>query len=185
VKPILFLDFDRTLFNTGLFYEWLGEDEPERVACLLSGNIPSPDFSAMLYSDARDFLEQMKDGYSVVLLTYSTRTTLQELKIRESGVLPFLDEVIITQKEKGSAMREYLDKAGSASAEDRKCVFLDDELMNIHHVKATTPNVFCVQINRGDLGDSLLPVDVPGAIIPDAVVSDLSEFARLLSAPRP
>jgi len=180
MKPILFLDFDRTLFDTELFYEWLGAEESGRIDSLLAGNISGPDFAAMLYGDTRDFLLAMKENYSTVLLTYSTRTPLQELKVRESGVIPLLDEIIITQEAKGNVIKEYLGKLGNHSTPNAMHVFIDDDRQNIESVKMNMPSVFCVQINR----NNLLPGEAPSAVLPDAVVGNLVEFAQLLSAVR-
>lgn len=180
MKPILFLDFDLTLFDTDLFYEWLGEDEAEGVENLLAGKVPAPDFHAMLYGDTWDFLLKMKENYSLVLLTYSTYASLQELKVRESGVLPLLDDVIITKEEKGAAIQSYLSNMGKHSDMNTMHVFIDDDRQNIESVKVIMPSVFCVQINRSNL----LPGEAPSAVLPDAMVGDLVEFARLLSTVR-
>ena len=94
-KPILFLDFDRTLFDTDLFYDWLGEKHFERLLQVATGEIAPPDFSVMLYADTIGFLERMRPRFRLVILTFDTNAGLQRKKLQGAGVVSLVDDIII------------------------------------------------------------------------------------------
>ena len=85
-KPILFLDFDRTLFDTTQLLEWLGVDVDKRIGELVEGKIEDPDFASMLYPDTLDFLREARRMYRLVLLTYSITPPFQQKKILKTQI---------------------------------------------------------------------------------------------------
>lgn len=178
-KPVLFLDFDRTLFDTAQFYDWLGEDVETALGALLDGGSEEPDFASMLYGDTLSFLEQVRHTHHLVLLTYTMNTPLQEKKIKGSGIAPYLDHIVMThgtregETGKGKAAKDYLALYQSSG----KSIFIDDALANISEVKKMNPEVRCIQIVRAasHAGDTNCAVPPP-----DAVVADLSAVFPLL-----
>lgn len=180
MKPVLFLDFDRTLFDTDQFYDWLGPDRFQRILAITGGTLTPPDFSEYLYDDTLPFLKRMSKTHRVVLLTYAVNTVLQRKKIRGSGILPYLDDVIITQGEvgdktgKGTAAAEYLDRIGDPGWEH---AFVDDAPENIDEVKRVNPEIRCIRIDRVPLAQGILH---EGMIEPDHVVANLKELESLL-----
>ena len=176
----MFIDFDRTLFDTDLLYEWIGENRIEKLMKLTSGELISPDFSQYLYSDTLEFLRWASTTHQLVLLTYTINVTLQDKKISGSGVAQFFDEVIMVTGEdgdfsgKGTAAKNYLLKTGVRGLEH---VFLDDSPQNIDEVKQKNPEIRCIRIDRvvhaqGMLHDAFLS--------PDHVVRDLNELRSIL-----
>lgn len=148
-KPLLFLDVDLTLFDTSEFYEWLGPDAESRadlVADIVTERIPSPDFHAMLYPDTEAFLVRAREHYRIVILTFSLNTKLQQKKISGSGIVPYVDGIIMTQGEKGEEIARYLDV--HAAARDAGHAFIDDSPHHIANAKAVVPEVFAVRIER-------------------------------------
>lgn len=151
-KPILFVDFDRTLFDTEQFIRWLGEDIEERFIALENGTLPPPDFASMLYPDAIPFLEEARKKYTIVILTYATSHAMQERKVTESGIRAFVDDVIITEGNKGEEAKNYLalhDSGPSMHA------FVDDKESNIEDMNAVNPSVQCFLIERF-VGENLI-----------------------------
>lgn len=165
-KPVLFLDFDRTLFDTARLYDWLGEDVEAALQALVEGRSKEPDFAAMLYDDTLPFLEHARRSHKLVLLTYTMNPPLQKKKIEGSGVTPYFDRIIMThgtregESGKGRGAKDYL----AAHPSVGKNIFIDDALANISEVKRMNPKIWCVRIDRaaseeGETDHSLLPGD--------------------------
>lgn len=173
-KPILFLDFDRTLFNTDQFYDWLGVDRYSRILDLLAGTIDAPDFSMMVYADVTPFLVKAKKTHRLVLLTYSLNTTLQRRKIRGSGLVSFFDDVIMTQGSKGIEAKNYLIRTEHA---EKGHTFIDDTPKNIDDMKTENPEIRTVRIERV----ALTPQELIHHTKPDLFVSSLSAPTLLLT----
>lgn len=184
-KPVLFLDFDRTLFDTDQFYDWIGEERFSRILDLTAGKIKGPDFSAMVYDDTISFLENAKDSYRVVLLTFAMNTTLQRKKVRGSGLVQFFDDVIITNKSKGTEAKNYLERMhlsgwpichDCAGRDGGEHVFVDDMPTNIDEVKLHNPEIKTVRIDRYPLSAE---TEI-GTTKPDIFVTSLSLLAPIL-----
>lgn len=181
-KPVLFLDFDRTLFDTDQFYDWLGEERFSRILDVSSGKIEPPDFSLMVYADTVAFLKKAKETHRLVLLTYSVNTVLQRRKVRGSGLVSFFDDIIMTQGSKGLEAKNYLmcmDGSGCAGILGGEHVFVDDAPENINDMKTVNPEIKSVRIERVALSPEELVLITEK---PDLVVPSLSVLAELLFA---
>lgn len=179
LKPILFLDFDRTLFDTEQLYACLGEATESRIRAFIEGTINTPNLASMLYPDTLPFLEQARDTHRLVLLTYTLSPALQEKKIRESGVISYLNDIIMTHGEgggsgKGVGAQTYLRTSERADGH----MFVDDALENISEVKTVNPQVRCVRILRVRSTETTLTT---GLLPPDDVVANLPELFALFS----
>ncbi|MEK7118495.1 MAG: hypothetical protein AAB869_02685, partial [Patescibacteria group bacterium] len=75
-KPILFLDFDQTLFDTEQLRAWLGNDIEARIQAIEQGELELPDMTAMLYDDTLFFLNAARTSYRPVLLTTAFQKSL-------------------------------------------------------------------------------------------------------------
>lgn len=175
-KPVLFLDFDRTLFDTDQFYDWLGEERFSRILDLSAGRIEAPDFRTMVYTDAVQFLQKAKEAYRIVLLTFAVNTALQRRKVRGSGLVPFFSDVIIINGSKGHEAKNYLaridgggwsvcpDCAGRVGGEH---TFVDDSPENLDDMKRCNPEVRTVRIDRTPLSrEVFVHVAEPDLIVP-------------------
>lgn len=173
-QPVLFLDFDRTIFDTEQFYEWLGEDRFARMLDLESGKIASPDYKEWLYPDTLSFLNEVKKTHQVVLLSFAMNTVLQRQKIEGSGIVLLFSQVIITQKEKGTEAKTYLAHHGNPPGPH---VFLDDVPMNVSEMKETNPDIICMRIERIPLAWEKITGAKREA---DYIVHNLEETLRIL-----
>lgn len=178
-KPIIFLDFDYTLFDTDQIYDWLGADIKERIAQFVDGEIAGPDFSKMLYSDTRDFLKNIQETHHSVLLTYADNVAFQEKKVDGSGVKAYVNDVLIVpgmrgEGGKGREAKNYLLR--SQHPVDGR-IFVDDAPENILEVKKANPEMACIRMARRSSVGGVPVVDIQK---PDAVVSDLAELASVL-----
>lgn len=172
--PVLFLDFDRTLFDTEQFYEWLGEDHFARIMDLESGKLTPPDYRKWLYPDTLPFLNEAKKTHQLVLLSYAMNTLLQQHKIEGSGIASFFSHIIITQREKGTEAKAYLAHKGDPPGPH---VFVDDVPMNFSEIKETNLELVCIRIERIPLAwEKMAGVKHE----PDHVVHDLDEALQIL-----
>ena len=188
-KPLLFLDFDHTLFDTELFYEWLGEDRFEKILGIISGKIDPPDFSSYLYPDTLSFLNTARKTHRLVLLTYSVNQMLQRRKVRDSGIVPLLDDVIISHRNKGLEAKEYITRIGDSglsacracgAVAGGECGFVDDAPLNISDMKAENPDIRTFRIERKPrLEESFVGAPIEA----DIVVRDLNEVLVHLLSP--
>lgn len=180
MKPVLFLDFDRTLFDTDLFYEWLGPNRFERILALTGGVIDPPDYAAFLYPDSVHFLRQVRKTHRVVILTYAVNTLLQRKKIRGSGVAVLVDDVLITSggeknhTGKGEQAKEYLARIPDSGWEH---AFVDDSSANIDEVKRVNPDIRCIRIDRTPLATNFTTGELSP---PDFVVANLIELKKII-----
>lgn len=174
VKPILFLDFDRTLFDTERFYAWLGGERFSRILALTAGTIDPPDFAKLLYPDSIDFLKKARETHRLVLLSFALNLTLQRKKVRGSGVVSYLDDVIITDDPKGPVAKEYIARLGDPGWQH---AFIDDAPENVSEMKETNPEMNVIRIAR----TYLTPEDIArGKTPPDHVVKNLAEALLVL-----
>ena len=173
-KPVLFLDFDHTLFDTEQFYAWLGEDRFEKILGITSGKVDPPNFASYLYADTLPFLNTARKTHRLVLLTYSVNQMLQRRKVRDSGIVPLLDDVIISHRNKGLEAKEYITRIGDPGWEHG---FVDDAPQNISDMKTENPDIRTFRIER-----RILPPDAfHGALCEaDVVVKDLYELAKCI-----
>lgn len=180
MKPILFLDFDRTLFDTEQFYNWLGEERFERILALTGGHIDPPDYATYVYPDTVHFLRHMRKTHRIVILTFALNTVLQRKKLRGSGIIPLCDDVLITKggannsMGKGEMARDYLLRAGDSGWEH---TFVDDSPENIDDVKRINPDIRCIRIDRDPVSEEMIHKDF---LKPDAIVTNLNELEALL-----
>ena len=179
-KPIFFIDFDRTLFDTEKFYTWLGADVYQRIDAIVEGKLTPPHFNTMIYDDVLEFLKFARTKYHLVLLTflkveYSTNPVLmQQLKINGSGVAPYFDEIIITTKDKAIRAKEFLI---THEKEGEEHLFVDDEMGNISRMKEENPLTTCYLMSRYTTA-SARAEDLKFG--PDWVIKSLEELQTLL-----
>ena len=179
-QSLLFLDFDKTLFDTEQLREWLGDDIEPRIRVVEEGALELPDLARMLYPDTLSFLTQARGTHHLVLLTATVHPIFQKKKVFDSGIAPYFDDILIVKRTeedlgKGAAAKLYLltheNVAGSH-------VFVDDFPQNISEVKRINPNVRCIEIRRtARMHDAALP---PSLLSPDATVTSLAELLKLL-----
>lgn len=173
-KPILFLDFDRTLFDTDRFYGWLGSERFSRILDLVAGRIAPPDFSAMLYPDTIPFLKKARVSHRLVLVSYAMNMLLQRKKVRGSGIVSHMDDLIISSRPKSVEVREYLARVGDPGWQH---IFVDDAPKNIDDMKRNEPEILCVRIERRPLAADELHMATRQ---PDHIVRNLEELFTIL-----
>lgn len=176
----MFLDFDRTLFDTDKFYEWIGENRVLRLTQLTSREIPPPDFSQFLYDDTVAFLQRVRGTHKLILLTYTINIVLQEMKMQGSGILEYFDEVIMVSGEngglsgKGTAAREFLMRVNEPGWEH---VFIDDSPHNIDEIKRMNPEISCIRIDRVTHAQGMLHGEL---LAPDHIIRNLNELGGVI-----
>ena len=106
----LFLDFDRTLFDTEQFYNSL---ELAYIEGIVTGEIGA-DFSKFLYADGQSFIWNAKAaGYTCHLVTFGRRS-VQECKFKLSGLESYFDQKFyVEQGSKAEVIKNYLNSGVS------------------------------------------------------------------------
>lgn len=180
MKPVLFLDFDRTLFDTDQLFDWLGPNRFERILALTAGEIDPPDYASYLYPDTVQFLKQVRSSHRLVILTYAVNIVFQRKKLRGSGILPLVDDVVIIHGEvlnrtgKGAEAKAYLARIGDPGWEH---TFVDDLSNNIDEMKRENPDIRCIRMDRVSLAQGVLH---DGLMSPDNIVCSLAELKTIL-----
>lgn len=137
----LFLDFDRTLFDTELFYTSL-----ELKYVLGIQRFPKGvDFSKFIYPDVIPLLNLLKKlGFTICLVTFGERA-VQEYKFQASGLVPyFKDMFYVEQGSKAAAIKRYLDSAVSCE----KIIFVDDMVRHLEAFSQLIPSGIPIRIRR-------------------------------------
>jgi hypothetical protein len=158
----LFLDFDRTLFDTERLYARLG------ASLLLPFLTGAESFEELLYPDTLPFLRaHAKDD--LVLVTRGI-PALQRLKAEKSGVLRRVSHALyVSEGTKALAITKHL----SAHLLREPAYFIDDMPEELAAVRDAHPRIQCVRMRRPTGRTSLLPG--PHGI-PE--VRDLAEFSN-------
>ncbi len=159
----IFLDFDRTLFDTERFYS-----ELERSFLLLPALLArESSLQEFLYPDTLPFLVAHK-AHDLVLVTRGI-PALQRLKAEKSGVLAHIPRALfVAEGTKAKAIQEHV----ASHPLQEPAYFLDDLPEELAAVRQELPNVSVVRMRRLQARTSSLP----GLDLPEA--ADLSDFAE-------
>ena len=137
----IFLDFDRTLFDTERFYNSL---ELTYIEGIIAGNIGA-DFSQFLYPDVRSFIWNVRAaGFYCHLVTFGRRS-VQECKFKLSGLEPYFDQMFyVEQGIKAEIIKNYLNSVVSFE----KVVFIDDTIEHLEAFVAEIPTGQVIRMAR-------------------------------------
>lgn len=137
----IFLDFDRTLFDTERFYNSL---ELTYIEGIMAGNIGA-DFSRFLYPDVLSFIWNVREaGFNCHLVTFGRRS-VQECKFKLSGLEPYFDQTFyVEQGSKAKTIKNYLDLGVSCE----KVVFIDDTIEHLEAFVAEIPTGQAIRMAR-------------------------------------
>lgn len=158
-----FLDFDRTLFDTDPFKEYLqerlgvvGATEAEFYAKLTEALKSSESMFArgelekFIYPDAREFLEAR--AQKTVIVTYGN-PDLQRAKIESALATLQVDALYVGAVRKGEFMRDRVSSYVGPYA------FVDDTVVELENMKTHCPDIPCFEMRRdGEAGDGRFPV---------------------------
>jgi FMN phosphatase YigB (HAD superfamily) len=106
----IFLDFDRTLFDTEQFYNSL---ELTYIEGIIAGQLGA-DFSRFIYPDVLSFIRNVQQsGFTCHLVTFGRRQ-VQECKFKLSGLEPYFDQTFyVEQGSKADTVKKYFDSGVS------------------------------------------------------------------------
>jgi FMN phosphatase YigB (HAD superfamily) len=137
----IFLDFDRTLFDTEAFYNSL---ELTHIEGIMAGQLGA-DFSRFLYKDVISFMCNAKEaGYQCHLVTFGRRT-VQECKVKLSGIESYFTELFyVEQGSKAEVIKNYLDSGVSCE----KAIFIDDTIAHLEQLRLLAPQVVPIRMAR-------------------------------------
>jgi FMN phosphatase YigB (HAD superfamily) len=146
----IFLDFDRTLFDTDAFYNVI-----ERQLLIgIDTAIRGFDLGQFLFDDMIRFMCNASEaGYLCHLVTFGERQ-VQERKVRLSGIEPYFTEVFyVEQGSKAEVIKQYLHSGVSCE----KAVFIDDTIEHLEQVKLLLPYIVAIRMARpGAKGSDIL-----------------------------
>ena len=164
IKPIMYIDFDGTLYDTDRMYSDFKEEyykngvtkeEMEEVSSYLKSKGP---YSAMMVADELekryhlnvdynhvfndsynyddlDFLNELGKVFDLRILSYGVKD-YQELKIKNSGVYKYFNEIIITDKKKDELDINY------------DAYFIDNNPKDLERIHNKSDKI--IRIKRGD-----------------------------------
>lgn len=137
----VFLDFDRTLFDTEAFYNSL---ELTYIEGIIAGAIDA-DFSKFLYPDVHMFLKNcQKIECKCFLVTFGRRRT-QECKLKLTGIEDYFTKLFyVEQGSKAKIIKNYLNKSVSCE----KVIFVDDTLSHLADFAESIPEGISVRMCR-------------------------------------
>lgn len=162
-----FLDFDRTLFDTDAFKEYLKahpgaaelSGEPrEDLGRALNDRVRTGELSfapgelaRFVYQDVPEFLRML--GNEAMILTYGN-PELQRIKIASAlAGIPRVQALYSGEMRKGEFMKDRIAGYGVAA------LFVDDTPLELELMTAAAPGVRCFEMRRdGAPGDGRWPV---------------------------
>ncbi len=141
VMKYICLDFDRTLFDTELFYNSL------ELTCICgqSESRLGVDYSGFIYPDVLEFLQKCQKAQYLCLLVTFGRQSVQEFKFKNSGIEPyFFKTFYVEQGSKAEAIKKYLDSGVSCE----KLVFIDDTIGHLETFAKEFPAAAVLRMAR-------------------------------------
>lgn len=101
-----------------------------------------------LFPEVLDVLFSFKErGYPMSILTFGD-VDFQRSKVIRSGLGPFMEDIIVTDRDKGMALRE------SGIGNDENIYFFDDKVVHIESVKKAFPHIRSVLVKRASKRNS-------------------------------
>lgn len=134
----LYLDFDRTLFDTRRFYNALESGFVYEESAFSAETLQS-----LLYEDTVPFLKRQREkGVRLVVVTRGDEK-VQGFKVKHSGVEGLVDAVFyVPEGTKAAAIQKDL------SQRQPPHVFIDDQHAELEAVKESLPEVTPVRMRR-------------------------------------
>ncbi len=158
-KPVLFLDFDRTLFDLGSFMAYLGYRHEEHMAKFKEflDSDPTMDISGYLYPDTIPFLIEARKTHTIVLLSRGRNyPEYQRKKILGSRVAEYLDDIIITPNDnKGLFAIPFLPNFSTGDVTPKGYAFIDDNIAALRSMETIAPYVNRIYIDRRKITTSI------------------------------
>jgi len=121
-----------------------------------------------VYSDFFDFVKNFHKS-DLILLSFGT-TDFQKIKIKNSGIMEYFDEIIITSGSKAKDIGEIQKK------HDETLIFIDDKTSHIDEVKKCFPRIVAIKMER--LNKKHI---VSKSELADCTVNDLYEARRIIN----
>jgi hypothetical protein len=152
-KPVIFLDFDRTLFDLDKFVrEYLGyrhEEHTEKFKAFLASD-PTADISGYLYGDTIPFLKKARETHTLVLLSRGrVFPEYQRKKILGSRIAEYIDDIIVTPNDdKGLFALPFLPPYSTGDDAPKGYAFIDDNIDALRSMQVIAPYVERIYIDR-------------------------------------
>ncbi|MEA2098185.1 MAG: hypothetical protein U9P70_03885, partial [Patescibacteria group bacterium] len=99
------------------------------------------DLSEFVYPDFFDFVKNF-DKKDLILLSFGT-IDFQGMKIKNSDIVSYFQEIIITNKDKTENLKNILKKN-----KDKKIFFIDDKAEQIDIIKEKLPQIIAMKMER-------------------------------------
>lgn len=136
----IFLDFDRTLFDTDRFY-----NELERRSLIKDRSIKNIDLAIFLYPDVIHFLKSCKiAGWKCYLVTFGARE-VQKPKFLGCNIANYFTETFYV--ESGSKVA-VIEKAIGNSVPHENIYFIDDTIAHLEAFSHVLPEANAIKMSR-------------------------------------
>jgi FMN phosphatase YigB (HAD superfamily) len=122
-----------------------------------------------VYPDFFDFINNFNKK-DLILLSFGT-IDFQGMKIKNSGIIPYFQEVIITGKDKSDDLKNILIKN-----KNEKIFFIDDKAEQIDNVKEKLSQIIAMKMERSQGGH----INTESKLA-DYVVKDLNEVRNIIN----
>jgi FMN phosphatase YigB (HAD superfamily) len=120
-----------------------------------------------VYPDFFDFAKNFNKK-DLILLSFGT-IDFQGMKIKNSGIIPYFQEIIITEKDKTDDLKNILIKN-----KGEKIFFIDDKAEQIDKVKEKLPQIIAMKMERPQGGH----INTESKLT-DHIVKDLNEVKNI------
>lgn len=163
----IFLDFDRTVFDTEAFYNAL---EYECMRSTFESGLFTRSLAQFLYDDVLVFLETNRNN-TLHIVTYGDRS-VQEAKVQATGILDHVHHVAYVESgSKATYIRSILKQSRLAV----RGVFIDDTNEHLEFTTVELPEVLTIRMQRRGAKGSSIPA---GKI---TAVTNLTEAQKIIA----
>ena len=158
-------DFDpKTIINL------LNETKPfDKIKVEKEVDLMLSNLSGFVYSDFFDFAKSF-DRKDLILLSFGMTDT-QKIKINNSKITEFFEDIIITSRDKIEDIKSIFEKH-----KKEKIFFIDDKTIQVDNIKRKFPEIITMKIKRPQ------GVDITTeSRLADYVIKDLYEAKNIVS----
>ena len=162
-------------FDPKTIIELLNKAKPfDKVKAEKEIDLILSDLSNFVYSDFFDFVKDFKKE-SLILLSFGA-IDFQEIKIENSGITSYFQEIIITQRDKTEDLKNILRQTQDDKGnEGEKIFFIDDKTVQVDNIKNKFPEIITMKLKRPQGVDIMTD-----SKITDYTVKNLNEVKEII-----
>lgn len=157
-------------FDPKIIIDLLNEIKPfDKIKTEKEINLILSNSKDFVYSDFFDFAKSFSKK-NLILLSFATTAT-QKIKINNSEIMGFFEDIIITSRNKVKDVKSISEKY-----KKEKIFFVDDKAIQVDNIKRKFPEIITMKIKRPQGGHIMTE-----SMLADYTIKDLKEAKNIIN----